>query len=56
MLNCSSEVTSLYIVLHYCPLQNIVSIGVVMYEAVAGAGTLTTEHTSVSEVLAAVTR
>lgn len=35
---------------------NIVSIGVVMYEAVAGAGTLTTEHTSVSEILPVVTR
>lgn len=41
---------------NFCYLQNIVGIGVVMYEAVAGAGTLSTEHTSVSDILAAVTR
>lgn len=36
--------------------QNIVNVGVAMYEALAGTGALATEHTAVSEVLAAAAR
>ena len=37
-------------------LQNYVTVGVSNYEAVAAAGTLSVEHTSVAEILASVAR
>lgn len=37
-------------------IQNYVTVGVSVYEAVAAAGTLAVEHTSVAEILASVAR
>lgn len=39
-----------------CFVQNYVTVGVSNYEAVAAAGTLSVEHTSVAEILALVAR
>lgn len=36
--------------------QNILSVGVITYEALIGAGALKAEHTAVDEVMAAVSR
>lgn len=37
-------------------VQNMVNVGVAMYEAVAASGSLTVEHTSVAEILPTVAR
>lgn len=40
----------------FSAIQNLVTVGVSVYEGVAATGTLAVEHTSVAEILAAVAR
>lgn len=50
------ERTTPCVILRCRLVQNYVTVGVSIYEAVAAAGTLSVEHTSVAEILATVAR